>query len=138
MSLENVTERPAAVCAAAGADTRTPAASTSSAICPLWNRQRSFIPHLRSRTPFWSRTALFHTPERSDATSEVHLEAELQEPRRHDLGRRQPPRAERLVVAGNRVPVQRIVEIEPDVRTRPAVGQNLRNPKIQLIRALAV
>src|SRR4051812_30070302 len=56
---------------------------------------------------------------------EVHLDAELPEPRLQHARRRQPRgrsrrerRAERLVVAENRRRVEQVVEVEPDVGPR--------------------
>src|SRR5262249_37948470 len=73
----------------------------------------------------------------------VVLDRDLRRPRGHDgrlrPGRGQPgaARSERLIRDQNRVEVQRIEEIERNVRPRPAEAENLAHAEIELVHPIA-
>src|SRR5262245_59760851 len=72
-------------------------------------------------------------------TSEVDLCAELHETRRQDRLRSEPgaARGERLVVGQDRIRVQDVEDIDPDVRACPAEAQHLRKTKVDLVDPIA-
>src|SRR6185369_4375840 len=75
-----------------------------------------------------------------ERVSEIELQAQLREARRH-LRRRSEPRAagdERLVVAQDRRGVQQVVDVDADRRPRASEPEDLAQPEIDFVDAIAV
>src|ERR1700687_4920002 len=75
-----------------------------------------------------------------DRSLEVDRRAELEEPRLQNRVGRQPVSTwdERLVVAQHRRRIQDVVDVEPNVGPRPAELQDLREPEVEFVDAVAV
>src|SRR5262249_48914425 len=71
---------------------------------------------------------------------EVDLHRDLREARREDAGRDEPGAVldERLVVGLDRIAVQRVVEIQRELRAQAVEPDDLAEAKIELVDAIAV
>src|SRR5262245_61247073 len=95
--------------------------------------------HDEHTPPTIEPTAIDLTVNGTDA-SEIELNVQLGEPRRHHRRRQEPGPAgdERLVVAERRRRVEQIVDVRADVRPPPVETQELRDAEIEFVDAVAV
>src|SRR4029077_20429653 len=69
--------------------------------------------------------------------SKVELGSDLDEPRLQHI-QRFPPDRVRGFLLQNRIRVEQVVQIEVDVRARPADANNLREPQVDLLQSIAI
>ena len=87
--------------------------------------------------PSNGRRDAWHT----QASSEIHLHPELEQPRREDRLRHQPRCAVGsvgVVLRQNDVPIEEVVQIHLRMQARPADDKPLRQTKVNLVHAVAV